>query len=454
MSFDHFGRTSSSQNHALTQSIAGRLIQNGFIEQKTVRLPYSPTDGRFLPDRYVLGTCPKCHHRDARGDQCDACGALIDAGELIGPRSAISGARDVELRETTHLYLRLSEPGLQLALRKWLDARAPKWGTLAAGIAYKHLDEGLIDRCITRDLQWGVRVGGDDPEVSEKVFYVWFDAPLGYIAATLEHDPDALENWWAKDQDVEYVQFMGKDNVAFHTTTFPAALLGADGGYGPDIRTVDRLKAFNWLNWYGDKFSTTDKRGIFMDKALDIAPADVWRWYLSINAPENSDTSFTWERFQIALNNDLADTLGNFVSRVVGFTRKHYEGSPPEPGRITDDEVKLRDDLRVLEERYVAELEAIEIGKAAKTLRDIWARGNEYFAHTTPWAQEGERKDRIIAESYGLIRLYARLSHPFIPFTAAVLTEIGNATNVNELSGILFTKLPDIRRQELEAEFG
>ncbi|KAK0351117.1 hypothetical protein LTR94_026271, partial [Friedmanniomyces endolithicus] len=263
LSYDWFGRSSNPQNHSLTQHFAETLEANGLIEERVDRMIYSVDDARFLPDRYVEGTCPHCGHIGARGDQCDNCGRLLDPTDLIDPYSSVSGSRNLEVRDTRHLYLLQTK--IEPEIRAWVDAKSG-WQVLAKSIAYKHMDEGLIDRGITRDLSWGVPVtkaGKPRPGMEDKVFYVWFDAPIEYIAATQEWSEATgadWKRWWRLDQgadDVRYVQFMGKDNVAFHTVSFPATIIGS----GEPWKTVDQLKAFNWLNWYGGKFSTSQKRG-------------------------------------------------------------------------------------------------------------------------------------------------------------------------------------------------
>ena len=259
LSWDWFGRTSSPQNRALTQHFADVLEDNGLLEERLDRMVYSIDDKRFLPDRYIEGICPVCGFGAARGDQCDNCGSLLDPVELKEPYSVISGSRNLEVRETRHLYQLHSK--MQDKIRAWVDERSGDWPLLARSIAYKHLDEGLIDRGITRDLAWGVPVmRGGQPRAGfeDKVFYVWFDAPIEYIGATEEWADATGANWrrwWRTDEgagDVRYVQVMGKDNVAFHSATFPSTILGSDEPW----KTVDQLKAFNWLNWYGGKFST------------------------------------------------------------------------------------------------------------------------------------------------------------------------------------------------------
>jgi methionyl-tRNA synthetase len=322
LSFDWFGRSSSKANHWLTQHFCDRLEQAGLIEERASRQLYSIYDRRFLPDRYVEGVCPRCGYDRARGDQCDDCGALLDSTHLIRPRSVISGSTNLEIRETAHLFLRQSK--LQTAISAWVGSAA-EWPPLARSIARKWLSEGLEDRAITRDLAWGIPVttnGRPRPGFESKVFYVWFDAPIEYIAATVEWAEATgadWKRWWRSDAgagDVTYVQFMGKDNVAFHTVSFPATLIGS----GEPWKLVDRLKAFNWVTWYGGKFSTREKRGVFMDDALKLLPSDCWRWRLMANAPESADSPFTWQDFQRNVNSDLANVLGNFVNRIFRFT--------------------------------------------------------------------------------------------------------------------------------------
>ena len=423
MSWDWFGRSSSPQNRELTQHFAEVLEDNGYIEERTDRMVYSIEDRRFLPDRYVEGTCPHCGFRPARGDQCDNCGRLLDPPDLIEPYSAISGSTDLEIRDTRHLYL--LQTRLADRIRAWLDGKTD-WPLLARSIGYKHLDEGLIDRGITRDLAWGVPVtrgGQPRPGFEDKVFYVWFDAPIEYMAATKEW-ADATggdwERWWRTDKgadDVRYVEFMGKDNVAFHTVSFPATILGS----GEPWKLVDLLKAFNWVNWYGDKFSTSQKRGVFLDQALELLPADTWRWFLTSNAPEGSDTQFTWEQFQSSVNRDLADVFGNFVNRILKFCETRFEGVVPAGGEPTELEARLVEGVAQRLQALTGHLEAMEMRKATVELRALWVLGNEYLTEAAPWTAiktDPARAALIVRTGINLVALFARVSAPFIPFAA------------------------------------
>ena len=426
LSYDWFGRSSSAQNRQLTQAFCEALDTNGLIEERTDKMVFSIDDGRFLPDRYVEGTCPHCAYPKARGDQCDNCGRLLDPTDLINPYSAVSGSTNLEVRDTKHLYLLQTK--VEDKLRQWIGSHS-NWPQLALSIANKHLDEGLIDRGITRDLSWGVPVTKDGqprPGFETKVFYVWFDAPIEYIGATREFfdakgDPDGWKRWWRLDEgasDVTYVEFMGKDNVAFHTVSFPATIIGS----GEPWKMVDTLKAFNWLNWYGGKFSTSMNRGVFMDQALELLPADYWRWYLIANSPESSDSSFTWEQFQATVNKDLADVLGNFVNRITKFTESKFDGRVPEGGEAGPLEDKLIADVSALLAEATEAFDAMEMRKATQAVRRLWVLGNEYLQEAAPWTvikTDPVRAAAIVRHALNLVRLYAALAQPLMPSTAA-----------------------------------
>ena len=431
LSFDHFGRSSSPQNHRLTQHFAGRLHAAGLIEEVTEKQVYSKADGRFLPDRYIEGTCPNCGYDKARGDQCENCTKQLDPTDLIDPRSAISGSTDLEVRETTHLYLRQSR--MRDRLSDWIESKRD-WPILTTSIARKwlHDGDGLQDRGITRDLDWGIPVKRGDhdwPGMEGKVFYVWFDAPIEYIACAGEWveagKGDDWERWWRTDKgadDVRYTQFMGKDNVPFHTLSFPATILGS----GEPWKLVDYIKSFNYLNYDGGQFSTSQGRGVFMDQALDILPADYWRWWLLSHAPESSDSEFTWENFQASVNKDLSDVLGNFVSRVTKFCRSKFGEVVPEAGTAGPDEAALIEALTTRIRAYEQHMEAIEVRKSAAELRAIWVAGNEYLQEAAPWATFKTDPDRAamqIRVALNLARVYAVLSRPFIPDASATLLD-------------------------------
>jgi methionyl-tRNA synthetase len=415
LSFDHFSRTSGEANRTLTQEIFLALDNAGYIEERTIRQAYSPTDKRFLPDRYIVGTCPHCGSPNARGDQCEACTHLLDPEDLIAARSAISGAADIAFRETRHLFLKLT--ALEGRLRDWLATRRD-WPPLVRSIANKWLQEGLRDRCITRDLHWGVPVPKAGYE--DKVFYVWFDAPIGYIAAALESRAD-WRDWW-QPGDVTYLQFLAKDNVPFHAISFPATLLGS----GLPFKLVDTIKGFNWLTYEGGKFSTSQRRGIFTDKALDWCPADYWRWWLAANAPESSDTDFTLERFVDGVNKDLADTFGNLVNRCLSFAASRFNSTVPPRGKPGPLEHKLASDLDAHLTRLRNHHEVLAFRKAAEETREIWRLSNTYLSEAAPWSiitQDRERSETIVNTGIGLVRTAAQVAWPFIPFASEQVLE-------------------------------
>ncbi len=435
LSFDYFGRSSSPQNHELTTHFYHRLDNAGFIEERSVAQVYSVDDGRFLPDRYITGTCPHCGYTNARGDQCENCTRLLEPTDLIDARSAISGSTKLEVRQTKHLFLKL--PELAVRVEEWIDSRKD-WPLLVSSIAKAWLKEGLQDRGITRDLKWGVPV--DRPGFEGKVFYVWFDAPIEYIGATKEWADEKpgerdWRRWWylgAGTDDVRYVQFMAKDNVPFHTVSFPATILGS----GENWKLADYIKGFSWLTFYGGKFSTSQKRGIFLDQALAEYPSDYWRYWLVANAPEADDSSFTFSGFAGVCNKDLADTFGNFVNRVLRFTVARMQKAVPEalalayavpeggePGPM---EAELTANLQAVLDRYTANLAAMQLRRAAADLRELWVVGNVYIDRAAPWTQIKTDRDRaaaILRTAINLIRLYAIVGSPIVPDTCARLRQ-------------------------------
>lgn len=443
LSFDHFGRSSSPQNRELTQHFGRKLAENGFIEERTIKQVYSIADGRFLPDRYVVGTCPYCGYEAARGDQCENCTRLLDPTELLNPRSAVSGSTEIEFRDSKHLYLLQSQ--LAGEVREWIETRE-NWPHLTTSIALKWLNEGLEDRGITRDLEWGVPV--DRAGFEDKVYYVWFDAPIEYIGATKarsdENGDDEWRSWWYDAEDVSYVQFMAKDNVPFHTVMFPAMIMGTREPW----KLADYIKGFNWLNYYGGKFSTSRGHGIFMDGALDILPADYWRYFLIANAPESDDASFTWELFASQVNKDLADTLGNFVNRVLTFSRKRFGDTVPEGNQAGEAERVLGAQLADLLAEYQENLDAMHFRKAAHTLRGMWSAANGYLEQKAPWLEIRENPEGAaltLRTAMNLVLLFGMVSEPLIPDTAATLRGLFDLADGDPGKGEEWPALDEVR---------
>lgn len=465
LSWDHFGRSSSAQNREMTQHFARVLWKNGHLDVRTTKQVYSNADKRFLPDRYVIGTCPHCGYDRARGDQCENCTRVLDPIDLISPRSAVSNSPDIEIRDSTHLFLKQSNFVPQL--REWIDAHRAEWPPLVYSIANKWLEEGLQDRGITRDYDWGVPVPDDiaDGQLKGKVFYVWFDAPIEYIGVTKEWAEangkgNSWRGWWegSAAKDVRYFEFMGKDNVPFHTVGFPVTIMGARPQ--EEWKLVDRLKGFNWLNYDGGKFSTSQKRGVFMDTALELLPADYWRYYLMANSPENSDSNFTFDHFAAVVNKDLADVLGNFVNRVTKFCVSRFDGKVPGEGCYGEDEAALCAELDARVKAYTDFLEALEFRKAMGELRAIWVAGNEYLTRAAPWTHfKTDRQKAAVGVRMGLnlVHVFGHLAWPVIPTAARAIHEAIQpapaiipwpdrpmAEELDELEHGLVIKAPDV----------
>ena len=473
LSFDFFGRTSTEQNKEMTYHIFEQLDKNGFIDEKTIKQVYSIDDKMFLADRYITGTCPYCGYEKARGDQCENCTKVLEPTDLIDARSSISGSKNLEVRETKHLFLNL--PKIEGELAAWLKTKEPFWPDVAYTIAQKWLKEGLQERCITRDLKWGFKVNKKGYE--DKVFYVWFDAPIGYIGITKQWADEkpqerSWKDWWQNPKEVRHVEFMGKDNVPYHAITFPATLLGTRENW----TQVDFLKGFSYLTYEGGKFSKSENRGIFAEDAIKEFPADYWRYWLMSNAPEGSDASFTWELFAGSVNKDLNGVLGNFVSRVLKMTSSKLGNKVPEGGEYS----KLEEDLiATLQQRvndYIKYLNEMEFRKALAELRAIWVEGNNYISVAEPWTviKDDEQKAKVILRAcINLIRIFAILSAPIMTKVEQSMLDRLGAESVSlkdfdvkkemnalkggedfEVGDVLFERVTPERLEELKAKYG
>jgi methionyl-tRNA synthetase len=409
LSFDLYGRTHTELQEKLVQDLFTRLEDQGLIEERETIQPFSVDDDMFLADRQLEGTCPKCGYDKARGDQCDNCSATYEATELLNPRSVISGSTNIEMRKTKNLFFLASK--MQDEWRDWLKEHAPKWSKTASSIAMGWSNEGLRDTSITRDLKWGIPV--NKPGYENKVFYVWFDAPWGYVSISQAANKD-WESWW-KNPDCFYAQFMGKDNVKFHSVFFPEQELAMHDNW----KTVDLLKAVNFLNFEGGKVAKSTGNGIFLDTALTIAPSDCWRYALMASAPETDDTDFTMSRFVDIVNKDLNGMLGNFVSRVCKLSNKNFGDVVPNGNGIDKElESKINEKLNDLTNA----MEKCEFRDSVFALRSLWAIANEYMTVKEPWAlvKNGDMNGAAVAlnECFQMIDLFARVSAPFIPDAA------------------------------------
>ncbi len=476
LSFDCFGRTSSEQNKEMTYHIFERLDKNGFIEERTVKQVYSVDDKMFLADRYITGTCPYCGYDKARGDQCENCTKVLEPTDLINAKSTISGSSNLEVRETKHLFLNL--PKIEPLLKEWLKTKEAFWPEVAYSIAQKWLKEGLQARCITRDLKWGFPVNKEGFE--DKVFYVWFDAPIGYIGITkqwADEKPDERnwKDWWYDAKDVRHVEFMAKDNVPYHSITFPATLLGTKEPW----TQVDYLKGVSYLTFEGGKFSKSENRGVFAEDAVKEFDADYWRYWLMSNIPESSDTSFTFDLFASVVNKDLNGVLGNFVSRVLKMTSSKIGNSVPEGGEFGELEHKLIENLQSRVNDYFKYFNELEYRKAFAELRAIWVEGNNYISEAEPWTvikENPEKAAMILRTCINLIKIFAILSMPIMPKVAEnmlarlnikvdalgilkdfdVKTEIESikAGSPFEVGDMLFERITPERVEELKNKYG
>lgn len=418
LSFDCFGHTDTPQNKEITYHIFEQLDKNGYIEERAIKQVYSVDDKMFLADRFIVGTCPYCGYEKARGDQCENCTKVLEPTELINARSTISGSTNLEVRESKHLFLRLDK--LAPKLEEWVKTKEPFWPDIAYSIAQKWLKEGLEPRCITRDLKWGFSV--NKPGYEDKVFYVWFDAPIGYIGITKQWADEKPEernwkDWWQNPSEVRHIEFMGKDNVPFHSIIFPATLFGT----GENWTQVDFLKGFSYLNYEGGKFSKSENRGIFAEDAVKEYPADYWRYWLMANAPESSDTAFSIDAFASVINKDLNGVLGNFVSRVLKMTASKIGNVVPDGEEYGTREQELISALQTRVNDYLKYMDELEFRKALGELRAIWVEGNNYISDSEPWTvikENPEKAAMILRMCMNLIRLFAILSAPVMPQTA------------------------------------
>ncbi len=410
-SFDCLGRTSSEENKEVTLDIFNKLDKNGFIIEKEVEQSYCPKCNRFLADRYVEGTCPVCGYENARGDQCEKCGNLFNAHELKDAKCKICGTTP-EVRMTKHLFIDL--PKIEPELRDWMETVKDNWSNNALTQTEGWLKEGLRERCITRDLKWGIPVPKAGYE--GKVIYSWFDAPIGYIGITKECRPDEWQKWWKSDK-VRLVQFMGKDNIPFHTILFPSFLIGTRDNY----TLLSDISVNEYLNYEGGMFSKSRGVGVFGDDAKESGvPSDVWRYYIMVNRPEKTDTEFLWKDLQAKINNELVANIGNLINRTTVFIKKYFDGKVPKPELGGPDSIaieKLRESYAEIE----AHLEAIKLKDALKGVMQAAKAGNQYFQEREPWKDIKEDPKRAATTMFILANFAKDLSiiaEPFMPETA------------------------------------
>ncbi len=436
--FDNFSRTSLPVHHAMSQAFFLRLLEIGAVHPKTEEQYHCTRCSRFLPDRYIHGECPYCHDLRARGDQCEACGKWLDPKQIVGPRCALCGSTPV-ITGTRHWFLRL---GLfQEKLRNWLDSKT-QWKDNVKEFCAGWFREGLGDRAITRDIDWGIKV--PLPDTDGKVLYVWFDAPIGYISSTVEWSlkqgkPDLWKDYW-QNPETRLIHFIGKDNIVFHAMVWPAVLMGQENYVLPS-----EIPANEFLTIEGDKLSTSRNWAIWVDEYLAEFPPDPLRYCLAANAPENKDSDFSWKEFQNRNNSELADILGNFVNRTLSFLQKYQDNKAP--GIHSPDEAD-RQALGMIEEvtRKAGEAFAgFEVRRGVRELMELPRCGNKYFADKQPWATrktDPMQCETTLAVCLKMITALAVLMEPVLPFAAADLKR--QLAQDDLFAGILWEDIPKL----------
>ena len=435
--FDIFGRTSTPQQKDITQSIFRKLYKD-FTIQKISRQPYCEKHKAFLADRYIEGTCPKCGYKDARGDQCDQCQSVdYEPLDLINPRCKVDPDVTPVARDTKHIHLLLDK--LQPRIEEWVSSASQKgaWSSNGRIITNSWLKQGLKDRGITRDLKWGVPVPldvfteEDDKEVyKDKVFYVWFDACIGYVSITANYT-DEWEQWWRNPEDVQLFQFMGKDNVPFHTVIFP----GCQMATGDKWTKLHHLSTTEYLNYENGKFSKSRGVGVFGNNAKDTGvPADVWRYYLLMNRPETGDTQFEWKYFIQQNNSELVARLGNFVNRVIKLVNsKIYNSIIPDYTQMHSDSIfnKVKEEVNKHLQRYLEDLESVKLRAGLQSAMAIAQEGNVFLQDNgfdnKLAANEPEKAAAVTGIAINLILLCASIFEPYLPGTSKSILQQLNA---------------------------
>ncbi len=420
ISFDIYSRTSSKTHYETASEFFKTLYDKGDFIEKTTEQLYDADANQFLADRYITGTCPHCGNENAYGDQCEKCGTSLSALDLINPKSAITGNIPVK-KETKHWYLPLNE--YSGFFEKWILEEHKEWKTNVYGQCKSWIkDIGLEARAVTRDLNWGVPVPIEG--VKDKVLYVWFDAPIGYISATKELRND-WEKYW-KDKDTRMIHFIGKDNIVFHCIIFPA-MLKAEGSY----ILPDNVPANEFLNLEGEKISTSNNWAVWLHEYLEEFPdkQDVLRYVLTANAPETKDNDFTWKDFQTRNNNELVAVLGNFVNRALVLTHKYFNGIVPSVKNLSQDDNDVLNKIDAIKSDVESSLENFRFREALSRAMNLARLGNKYLADTEPWKifkTDKERVEEILFVSLQITANLAGLIEPFLPFTANKLIQFLN----------------------------
>lgn len=452
ISFDIYSRTTSPIHNRTASDFFKDLYDKGKFVERTSKQYYDAEAETFLADRYITGTCPHCGNEKAYGDQCEACGTSLSATDLINPKSTLSGAVP-QLKETKHWYLPLNE--YEDFMRQWILEGHKEWKTNVYGQCKSWIEQGLQERAVTRDLDWGVKV--PLPDAEGKVLYVWFDAPIGYISNTKELKPDDWEKWW-KDSDTKLVHFIGKDNIVFHCIIFPAMLKAAG-----DYILPENVPANEFLNLEGDKISTSRNWAVWLHEYLKDFPGkqDVLKYVLCANAPETKDNDFTWKDFQTRNNSELVAIFGNFVNRTMVLTHKYFGGKVPAKGELTDYDKQTIEEISLYPEKIGRSIEQYRFREALNELMNLARTGNKYLTENEPWKTiktDEARTATVLNISLQICANLAVLASPFMPMTAEKLAKMLNmqpvawfeAGNVELLSENADINAPELLFEQID----
>lgn len=429
-SYDNYTRTENPVHKEFVQKHLMRIYENGYIFTKETEMPYCEKCKRFLPDRFVEGKCPYCGYQPARGDQCDSCGRLLEPTFLLEPYCVICGSKPV-IKKTKHWYLDLSQFAKELEDYIKNNRQLP---ANARNFSLNWIKEGLKPRAITRDVKWGIPA--PFPEAEDKTIYVWVEAVLGYVSATIEHfrnrgKPEKWKEFWF-NKEAKTIFFVGKDNIPFHTIIFPALLLASKEGYVLPWN----VSATEFLQFKGEKASKSLRRGIWIDEALELFPPDYWRYFLMATRPETKDTNFSWELFIEKVNADLNDSFGNFIHRTLTFINTQFNGSIPKPEALDEDDQKILNTLKEKVETIAQKIEECRLQAAANDVISISRLGNQYLNEKEPWKLIKENRSKAAGILYitaQIVKALAIVSAPFIPFTAEKIWKALNMPgNVHE----------------------
>ena len=478
--FDKFGRTSTQVQTEVTQEIFLNLEKNKFISEKTIEQFYCSKCERFLADRYIRGNCPQCKSAEARGDQCETCGKLLDPTDLIEPQCSMCSNTPV-IKKTNHLYIDL--PGIKEILENWIKTASVKgfWANNAVQMTQSWIRDGLKERAITRDLKWGIPVPRKGYE--NKVFYVWFDAPIGYISITgtlgeeiaegkikdygsFSNKNDFLDYWWKSPEKTDLYQFIGKDNIPFHTVIFPSSLLGS----GENWTMLHHISSTEYLNYESGKFSKSRGVGVFGTDAMETGiPSDVWRFYIFYNRPEKSDAMFTWKDFQEKVNGELIGNLGNLVNRTLSFVTRYFEGVIPEG----ESDNSLWEEVNRHEKSITEKIDKAQLRDAFREIFELSSLANKYFQDMQPWKlrnEEPEKAKGVIKDLTYIVRDLSILIEPYLPGSAQKIAsffglkhkenllwnDIGKPKGIGNIkikSEVLFAKIEDDILEQLREKF-